>query len=382
MKTSVRVFAALASAALFATACGDAPDSGETPSATEPTTTDGTETGSPTDDGTAAADYTACQVTDTGGVDDRSFNQTAFKGLQDAEAEFGIQSRVLESEDTSDFEPHIQEFLASDCNMIVTVGFLLDAATQAAAEANPDQQFAIVDVDFAEFDADGNYVGDVTFDNVKELTFQTDEAAFLAGYLAAGMTETGVVGTYGGLNIPTVTIFMNGFLAGVRHHNEVKGTAVEVLGWDGQDGLFTETFEEQQAGRNITDQLLAQNADIILPVAGPVGLGSAAALQEAGTGSLIWVDSDGFESTDFGSLMLTSIQKKMDEAVLAAISESVGGTFAGGLYVGTLENGGVDIAPYHEYEDDVPQELKDEIEALRAEIIAGTRSVLPADYPA
>ena len=125
---------------------------------------------------------------------------------QEAADEIGFEPSVLESQSDADFEPNIQAHIDADCDLIVTVGFLLGDATAAAAEANPDQQFAIVDFDF--FDVDAGE--DVTFDNVRELTFATDEAAFLAGYVAAAVSETGVIGTYGGINIPTVTIFMDG----------------------------------------------------------------------------------------------------------------------------------------------------------------------------
>ena len=373
MKTTTRALAAIAAAALFATACGTAPDDtageSETPSETA-TSTESEAT--PTETGTeaAAADYLACQVTDTGGVDDRSFNQTAYKGLQDAEAELGVQSQVLESQSETDFEPNINQFMQQDCDVIVTVGFLLGEATEAAATANPDQDFAIVD-----------YAYENTYDNLRELTFATDEAAFLAGYVAAGVTETGKVGTYGGINIPTVSIFMDGFLAGVRYHNQEKGTNVEVLGWDGTDGLFTGDFSSQDKGRATTDQLLSAGADIIMPVAGPVGLGSAAALQEAGRGKLIWVDTDGYVSaSQFKDLMLTSVMKNMDVAVFDTIKAGVDGNFEGGIYTGTLENDGVGLAPFHDFEDSVPQEIKDELETLREGIIAGEISVKSADY--
>lgn len=319
-------------------------------------------------------DFTACQVTDTGGVDDRSFNQTAYEGLQQAEEELGIEISVLESSSANDFEPNINAFMDQGCDLIVTVGFLLGDATQAAAEANPDQNFAIVDVDF--FDADAGE--DITLDNVKELTFKTDEAAFLAGYAAAGMTDSGKLGTYGGINIPPVTIFMNGFEAGMDYYNEQKDANVELLGWnrEKQDGLFTGDFENQDNGRNTTESLLDEGADIILPVAGPVGLGSAAAIEDAGEGSLVWVDTDGCESApDICPLLLTSVMKNMDVAVFDAIQEAVDGSFEGGLYTGTLENEGVGIAPYHEFEDEVPDDLKTEVEELREQIINGELSV-------
>lgn len=391
MRKLLRTFAAAATVAMLATACADAPDETEEPTTEdggEDTTEDGGDDGEDAgDEGEdAAAAVTACQVTDTGGVDDRSFNQTAFNGLERAEEELGVTARVLESTSEADFGPNIQTFVDEDCDLIVTVGFLLDAATQAAAQDNPDQKMAIIDVDFAEFDADGNFVGDITYDNVRELTFATDQAAFLAGYLSAGMTETGVVGTYGGINIPPVTIFMNGFLAGVLHHNDVKGTDVQVLGWDGTDGLFTGNFESQEDGRNLTDQLLAGDADIIMPVAGPVGLGTTTAVEDANAAGanakVVWVDTDGFVSVpNAQDLFLTSVQKKMDNAVYDQVERVVNDNFEGGLYTGTLENDGVGIAPFHSFEDAVPQELKDELDQLRTDIIGGM-SVDPADYGA
>ncbi len=410
MKKSYRWGAVVAASALVFAACGDAPEETATDEPTSEVTSEPamsesmaptetgsmsesmapTETGSmsesmaPTESGTAVdgSDVTACMLTDTGGVDDRSFNQTSYEGITQAEEDFGISSQLLESNTEADYEPNMNTFVSGDCTIIVPVGFALDPVTAAAAEANPEQLFAIVDVDFFDFEAGE----DVTFDNVSELTFRTSEAAFLAGYVAAGMTETGTVGTYGGQPFPTVTIFMDGFLAGVRHHNAENGTSVEVLGWDGNpdSGTFTGNFESQEDGRNVTDQMLAEGADIIMPVAGPVGLGSAAALRESSADdSLIWVDTDGFESaSEYSDLMLTSVEKKMDVAVHDAIASVVNDSFEGGLYTGTLENEGVGIAPFHDFEDAVSDELKADLETLREGIIAGDISVVSEDYPA
>jgi basic membrane protein A len=324
------------------------------------------------------AGMTGCMVTDTGGIDDKSFNATAHAGLEQAEAELGVEVSVLESQTADDFAPNIQTLVDQDCDLIVTVGFLLGDATAASAQDNPDQNFAIVDVDF--FDSEAGE--DITFDNVKELTFATDQAAFLAGYLAAGMTESGTVGTFGGINIPPVTIFMNGFAAGILKYNEDNGTDVQLLGWDpaAQDGTFTGDFENQDNGRNVTQDLIDEGADIILPVAGPVGLGAAAAAQEAGA-KMIWVDTDGCVSAEeYCPLFLTSIMKNMNVAVFDSVAGVVDGSFTGGLYSGTLENGGVGLAPYHDFDGEVPQELKDAITELQAGIIDGSVSVNPADY--
>ncbi len=343
--------------ALFGAACADE----------EPTGTGGD------DGGVEEVDFTACQVTDTGGVDDKSFNQTAFEGMQRAEEELGIKTKVLESQSDADFEPNINTFLNEGCDLIVTVGFLLGDATLAAAEANPDQKFAIVDVDFFDFEAGE----DITLDNARELTFSTDQAAFLAGVLASGMSESGVLGTFGGINIPPVTIFENGFEAGMNWWNSEAGAAVELKGWSSakQDGLFTGDFEDLDKGKQVTQQLLDEGADVIMPVAGPVGLGAAEAARDAGA-TMIWVDTDGCVSAaDFCDLFLTSVQKKMDNAVFDTIKAALEDTFEGGLYVGTLENDGVGIAPYHEFDSVIPDALKQTVEEVKAGIIDGSISV-------
>ncbi len=312
-----------------------------------------------------SSELAACQVTDTGGIDDASFNQTAYAGVERAEEELGVEARFLESTAEADYEPNLSAFVDQGCDLIVPVGFFLADATQASAEENPDQKYAIVD-----------YAYEEPIDNVKGLTFETDQAAFLAGYLAAGSTQTGKVGTFGGDVLPTVTIFMDGFLAGVQQYNADNGTDVEVLGWDGTDGQFTGDFEDQDKGKQVTKSLIDEGADIIMPVAGPVGLGSVAAAQEEEGVKLIWVDTDGCLSVaDACDLFLTSVQKKMDNAVFDTIKSVVDGDFDNEVYSGTLENEGVGIP---ELGDDVPEELADRIEEYRQAIIDGSQPVSPS----
>lgn len=308
-----------------------------------------------------------CEVTDTGGVDDKSFNASAWSGAERAADDFDATAKVLESQAETDYEVNINSFIDQECALIVTVGFLLGDATEAAANANSGSNFAIVD-----------YAYDAPPANLKGLVFSTDEAAFLAGYLAAGMTETGKVGTFGGINIPTVTIFMNGLAHGVEYYNAQKGTSVEVLGWDpmAQDGSFTGNFESLDDGRAFAQSLVDEGADIIMPVAGPVGLGSAQLASELGTFSIIGVDVDQTQTdTENAAVYLTSVMKGIDNAVYAAADEAINGEFSSDLYVGTLSNEGVDLAPFHDWDDDVPQELKDEIDQLRQDIIDGNVSV-------
>lgn len=320
---------------------------------------------------TAASAFTACQVTDTGGIDDNSFNQTAWKGVEDAIADFGIDGRFLESQAETDYEANINSLLGGQCDVIITVGFLLGDATKTAAEANLEQPFSIVD-----------FAYDPPLPNVLGQVYATDEAAFLAGYLAAGMSKTGILGTFGGINIPPVTIFMDGFVYGVDHYNAQNGTSVTVLGWDTQtrEGLFTNNFESLDDGRAYAQNLYDEGADIVLPVAGPVGLGSAALADELGTDRLmiIGVDADLYlTDPEKGHVYLTSVTKRMDATVRQVIEMAMNDQFAGGLIVGSLENGGVDLAPFHDLDSAVPDTLKTELADLRAAIIDGTISVSP-----
>lgn len=317
----------------------------------------------------AAPKIKACQVTDTGGIDDKSFNATAWLGMQNAEKDFGVEVQYLESQQQSDYEVNLNTFVEAGCDLIVPVGFLLADATSAAADTNPDQKYAIVDVDYL---AQPNILGNAT---------KIDQATFLTGYLAAGMTKTGKVGTYVGILFPATQAFMDGYAMGVAKYNEVHGTAVEVLGWnmETQQGLEVGNFESLDDGRALGEQLLDEGADIIMPVAGPVGLGTLAVLQERGTGLLIGVDNDwSVANPDKADFILASALKKIDVFVYEAIKEVVDGTFKGGTpYILTLENGGTGLSYGSKWADQVPAELKAEIEGLIPGIISGEIPTMP-----
>ena len=196
------------------------------------------------------------------------------------------------------------------------------------------------------------------------------------------MSKTGKVGTYGGMKIPPVTIFMDGFADGVAKYNEVHKTNVQVLGWDKakQDGLFTNDFVKQDAGKAKSDALAAQGADIIMPVAGGAGLGTAA---NAGSKyKVIWVDADGCETTQYCGVILTTVVKNMTDLVSEAVQKAAKqpGTMLDNTGAkGTLANNGVSLAPYHEFDSKIPADLKAEIDKLKADIVAGTIKV---DSPA
>ena len=378
MKTNLKFAAAvLAVSAMALAGCSSTSSSSASSAAAPASSAAAEESAEPTAEASAegdaaAAAVKACEVTDVGGVDDKGFNQKAYKGVTDAADQLGVEAAVLESQAETDYATNIQSFVDQGCSVIITVGFLLGDATKEAANANPDIPFTIVDYAYAD--------GDITNNNVLGQVFNTDEAAFLAGYLAAGTTKTGKVGTFGGINIPPVTIFMDGFYYGVQKYNADNGTDVKVLGWDPkkQKGLFTENFESLDDGRTFAQNLVDEGADIVMPVAGPVGLGSAALASELGTDKLmiIGVDSDQFESdTANAGVYLTSVLKNMDVTTFNAIQSVVDGTFAGGVTVGTLENGGVGLAPLHDMEAAVPADLVAQLETIKAGIIDGSVSV-------
>ena len=221
-------------------------------------------------------DYKACMVSDTGGIDDNSFNENAWAGMERAQAELGVEVTFLESRSTEDYARNIDQHVADGCDMIVTVGFLLGDATAAAAEANPDIRFAIVD-----------FAYDPAIPNVEGLVYATAEGAMLAGYASASWSKTGIVGTFGGINIgPGVTDFMDGFIAGVNYWNEQQGDEVRVLGGrvpsDPDSGTFTGNFDSTDDAKAVTQGMLDEGADVILPVGGPIGGGTFAAIEESG----------------------------------------------------------------------------------------------------
>lgn len=321
------------------------------------------ETGAATD---TSGDYCARMVTNSGGLDDRSFNQSSWEGLQAAEKEFGIDAQVLVSTGETDLAPNVSQAVQSGCGFVLTVGYELADATLDEAGNNPGTHFAIVDET-------------VDAPNVKPILFDTAQASYLAGYLAAGVSKTGKVATFGGGNQPPVTLFMDGFVDGVAKYNEAHGAAVQVLGWDkaAQDGVFTGDFEDVNKGKTVTQGFIDQGADVILPVAGQVGEGAATAASDAGGVSVIWVDNDGYDTLppQYRPILLTSVMKNTGDAVVQIVGDDIDGTFSPEPFVGTLANGGVELAPFHDLAASVPAELSAEIDALKAQIVSGAITV-------
>lgn len=356
MKNIIRVAALGGAVALALAACGSAPEDNETAG----------------ESGAASVDYKACMVSDAGGFDDKSFNQAGFEGLKRAEKELGVEVASVESASDTDYTPNIDSLVAENCDLIIGVGFLLEDPIQTAAEANPDVDFALVDSAFSDAD-----FAPVTVENAKPILFDTAQAAYLAGYVAAAQSTTGKVATFGGIQIPSVTIFMDGFAQGVAKFNEDNGASVALLGWDeaAQTGVFAGNFDSQDDGKNIGQSLIDQGADVIMPVAGPVGLGTASVAEAAGNVAIVGVDADWFETTQYGPIVLTSVMKEIGPAVFDTISEGVDGKFSSDPYVGTLANDGLGLAPFHDFDAKVSDETKAKVEELKKAIIDGDITV-------
>lgn len=314
-------------------------------------------------------DNRICQVTNTGGLYDHSFNQLVFKGTQNAITKFKWDAKVLQSASLPDFEKNIKEFLRGDCNLIVGVPPMSDAI-RLAAEANPNQKFQLIE-----------FAYDPPVNNIWTEVSATDQAAFLAGYVAASVTKTGKVGVFGAVDIPVVTDFMDGYALGVAYYNEKNAATVEVLGWDveKQEGLFVGSFCCAAEGRHITQQLLNEGADIILPVAGTnVGPGAANAVQTHGNAYIIGVDTDwAVTDPEYASIIITSITKNYDVSVLRAAKAVEEGTFTGGIHLGTLETGEVGLAPFYQFASIISSKVKADLDQIKKDIIDGKIATKP-----
>lgn len=356
-----KLVAALAVVGLAAAACGS-----------KPVSSSPTSGASASGSSAAASSYKACMVTDTGGIDDHSFNTAAWAGMQAAKTAGKATVSYVQSTTENQYSSNIASLVTENCQLIVTVGGLMADATTAASKAHTGQKFAIVDSASVP-------------PNIQGLQFNTAQGAFLGGYLAAGYSRSGKVGTFGGLPIAPVTIYMDGFWEGVQYYNSKHGTHVQVLGWNEatQQGSFAQSFTDQNAGKQITQAFLSQGADIVFPVAGGTGLGALAEAQQSnGAMNAIWVDTDGFTAApQYQNVLITSVLKGIADAVTKAVSDSSGGNFSSTSYIGTLANGGTGLAPFHNFASKVPAALVSELAQVKQDIISGTITIKSKAQP-
>jgi basic membrane protein A len=295
-------------------------------------------------------------ITDAPTLEEGSFNALAYAGLQRAETDFGVDGTIYFSADADDIETNLAQCVA-DGNMLCTmVGFLGADQTFAAAQANPTTLFAILDV---------SYEDDLS--NLQGTIFASEQAAYLAGTLAGHMTESDIIGLIGGMDIPPVTVFLDGFANGAICANPGVSTILEI----------TDDFGNPALGSFVAQDMLDQGADVIFPAAGPTGTGALLTASQAGAW-VVGVDSDQYLSV-FGNgtvpgseYMLTSVMKRLDNAIYQIISSVVDDAFVSGNVVYDLSVEGVALAPYHEADPLIPADVKAAVESARLGILAGT----------
>jgi basic membrane protein A len=307
-----------------------------------------------------------CVALDTGGINDKSFNELSYAGAKSAKAK-GYASSVEYLPAGKSYDENVKKFVDKKCTVIVGVGYALGDAVTASAKANPGIKYIMVD-----FGSGGA--------NVKGLTYNTDQNSFLAGYMAAGYSKTGVVATYGGAPYPTVTIFMDGFARGVKYYNDVKGKSVKVLGWDiaKQDGTFVGNFSDQVKAKELSVAFEAQKADVIFPVGGSLVVGTVENSLVSNKSVALWVDADGhLAAPKYDSVVMLSVLKGLQGSVELAIKSVYDGTFNNSVYVGTLKNKGVGISPlYGKFKSTlISKELQSEVADLQSDIANGIISI-------
>ena len=365
MRHPLKIVAALGAVSLLIAGCGKPSSS---------TATESPSSGSTSSGSTSTGSLKACMVLDTGGVDDHSFNQSSWAGMQAAnKANSNIKISYVSSSSQNDYTPNLTAETNKGCGTVIAVGGLMGSAVAKIAKKNPSQHYAEIDAPSSG-------------PNVYGLQYNTAQGGFLGGYLAAGMTKTGKVATYGGLNIPPVTIYMDGFWEGVQYYNQQNNKNVQVLGWNEQNqkgGTFANSFTDANKGKQLTAQFQQQGADIVFPVAGGTGIGSAAAAAASGGQlSVIWVDTDGCESVaQYCKYFLTSVTKNLTDSVQEYVSKVASGTFPKGNYIGTLQNDGTGLAPFHDYDSKVPSALKSQLDQVKQDIISGKIKITSPSQP-
>lgn len=248
---------------------------------------------------------TVAMITDVAGVNDQSFNQSAWEGLQQAEKELGVEVKYLESKQDSDYATNIETLVDEDVDLILGVGMKLSDAIKEGAELYPDQNFVIVDEELTDIS------------NVKSILFKAQESAYLAGLVAGKTTKTDNVGFIGGMQLPTVDTFKYGFMAGVKAVNPDATIQVQ----------YANSFTDQAKGKAIANQMYSNGADIVFTCGGDVGTGSIEAAKENGKFA-IGVDRD--QSDLAPENVLTSAIKRVDVGVYETVKAYLDGTFEGG----------------------------------------------------
>ena len=282
-------------------------------------------------------------VTDVGGVNDKSFNQTSWEGLQALDPEV-FEVNYLESKTDADYQTNINTFIDEEYDLIICVGYMLADATREAAEANPDQKFAIID------DASC-----ADLENVACLMFAQEQASYLVGLVAGSVTESNTVGYVQGMVSDSMNLFGIGYIAGVLE----ACPEAEVLQYNANN------FGDIAGGSTAAKDMITKGADVIYHAAGGTGIGVINTCAEEGIWA-IGVDTD--QSTLAPDYVITSAMKRVDVASQDISKAVADGTYEAGVHLYDLSNGGVDLSPTR---DHIPAEVLETVEAAKAAIIAG-----------
>jgi len=318
--------------------CGNA-GSNSTTVSTQPTTTTTK----------ASTGKKAAMVTDLGGINDQSFNQSAYKGLQDAQTDFGISVSYIESKVAADYIPNMEKLIDDGNDIIFGIGFALGDDLATVAGNHPGQQFAIID-----------YGYDTPIPNVTTINFASNESSYLVGYIAGKMTAVNKVGFVGGVQGAVIDTFQYGYMAGVKKANPACDIEIQ----------YADSFADSAKGKAIAQQMITDGCDIIFHASGGTGIGVIEACKEGGI-KAIGVDQD--QNYLAPDTVITSAMKMVGQATYDLSKEVNDGTYAGGgqnlNY--NLANKGVGIAPNSK----VPQNILDDVATLTQQIIDGTITV-------
>lgn len=350
-KKTLSIFSSIAMAALITlSACGQGADE-------------------PAEDNQSGADveetdFSVKMVTDTGGVDDKSFNESAWEGLQQFETDLGAEVGYLQSGDAADYQPNLNRLVREGNDLVLAIGFLMGEDVKTIAQQQPDAQLGIVDMVVT--DDDGNLL-----ENVAHITFKEHEGSFLVGVVAGLHTKTNQVGFIGGVEGELIKKFENGFKAGVKSVNPDAEITVQ----------YAQDFNNADKGRTIADGMYSAGADIIYHAAGGTGNGlftEAKARKKAG--EEVWaigVDKDQHEEGMPENVTLTSMIKRVDQAVYQVSERTMNGNFPGGEIVEFgLDQDGVGIAPTTE---NVSEEALQAVEDYKEKILSGEIEVPSTD---
>ena len=308
-------------------------------------------------------------VTDTGGVNDKSFNQSAWEGVQKAAKEFGWDAKFIESKQPTDYAKNIDQFATEKYDVIVTVGFLMGDDTAIKAKQYPNIKFAIIDNSYfptkdskACADTVKDCYSDGGLTNVTSLMFQEDEVGFLAGVLAAGMSKTGTVCTVSGMQIPPVERYVVGFQNGAKWYK----AASQAL------NVYIPSFTDPAKGKETGQSMIDKGCDVVFGVGGNTGNGGLLAASEKSL-MAIGVDVDQYNTyPEVKGALISSAMKNVDVAVYEYLKTVKGGTSKGGVVTANLKNGGVGLAPFHDWDSKIPADVKAKIQEASTGLVAGT----------